>query len=234
MDDASDELIGDESYAPEKSLAESSKRKLMGQSRTSVGGPDLFCWLCDAPKVVGQAPNKWYNREMHSGCFNAVRCHSRWLKTTADKEVDKQLLEHDEEWTSVVRGLVADSELRSEAARRAARPQIKNRETSIDSGQVEDDLLLTRRRLISYMGLWEGHGSDTASESLEERLQCSDSDRENQRGETQIRMQENVRIRRTTTAETKRSRRGRDREAPEDSGRSCKQGRDTERRSFSR
>ena len=94
------------------------------------------------------------------------------LKTTADKEVDKQLLENDEEeWKSVVRGLVAENELRSEAARRAARAQIKNRETYIDSGQVEDDLLLTKRRFISYMGVWEGYGSDTASESFERRLQ---------------------------------------------------------------
>ena len=209
----------------------------MGHTRRSAGGgADLSCWLCDAPMVVGQASNKWYNRELHNGCFNAVRCHKRLLKTTADKEVEKQLLESDEEeWTSVVRGLVADNELRSEAARRAARAQIKNRETYIDSGQVEDDLLLTKRRSTPHMGFWEGCGSDTASESFERRLQCSDSDHENERGEKQIRTQDNVRIRkvtgkRTTTAATKSSRRGRDREAPEDSGRSCKQGRDRGRR----
>ena len=58
------------------------------------------------------------NRELHSTSFNAARCHKRLLKRTADKEVGKQLLENDEdEWTSVVRGLVADGELRSEAAR---------------------------------------------------------------------------------------------------------------------
>ena len=126
-DNASDELIGDESHAQEESLAESSKRKLMGHSRRSAGGgADLSCWLCDAPMVVGQASNKWYNRELHNRCFNAIKCQKRLLKTTADKEVDKQLLETDEEeWKSVVRGLVADSELRSEAARRAARAQIK-------------------------------------------------------------------------------------------------------------
>ena len=78
--------------------------------------------------VVGQASNECYNRELHSTSFNAVRCHKRLLKRTADKEVDKQLLENDEEeWTSVVRGLVADGELRREAARRAARAQIENR-----------------------------------------------------------------------------------------------------------
>ena len=164
------------------------------------------------------------------------QCDKRLLKTTADKEVDKQLLENDEEeWKSVVRGLVADNEFRSEAARRAARAQIKNRETYIHSGQVEDDLLLTKRKFISYMGFWEGYGSDTASEPFNRRLQCSDSDHENERGEKQIRTQDNVRIRkvtgkRTTTAATKSSRRGRDREAPEDSGRSCKQGRDRGRR----
>ena len=97
--------------------------------------------------------------------------------------------------------------------------------------QVEDDLFLTKRRFISYMIFWEGYGSDTASESFEGRLQCSDGDHENQRGEKQIRTQDNVRIRkvtckRTTTAATKSNRRGRDREAPEDSGRSCLQGRD--------
>ena len=108
---------------------------------------------------------------MHNGCFNAVRCHKRLLKTTADKEVDKQLLENDEEWKSVVRGLVADNELRSEAARRPARAQIKNRKAYIGSGQVEDDLLLTKRRFISYMGFWEGYGSDTAS-SFGRSLQC--------------------------------------------------------------
>ena len=49
-DDATDEFIGDESYAQEESLAESSKRKLMGHSRRSAGGgADLSCWLCDAP-----------------------------------------------------------------------------------------------------------------------------------------------------------------------------------------
>ena len=223
-DDASEELIGEESYAQEESLAESSKRKLMGHSRRSAGGgADLFCWLCDAPMVVGQASNKWYDRELHNRCFTAVRCH-------------KQLLENDEkEWTSMVRGLVADNELRSEAARRAARAQIKNRETCIDSGQVEDDLLLTKRRFISYVGFWEGYGSDTASESFDRRLQCSDSDHENERSEKQISPEDNVRIRkvtgkRTTTAGTKSSRRGRDREAPEESGRSCKQGRDRGRR----
>ena len=84
------------------------------------------------------------------------------------------------------------------------------------------------------MGFWEGSGSDTASESFDRR-QCSDSDHENERGEKQIRTQDNVRIRkvtgkRTTTAATKSSHRGRDREAPEDSGRSCKQGRDRGRR----
>ena len=126
-DNASDELIGDESHAQEESLAESSKRKLMGHSRRYAGGgADLSCWLCDAPMVVGQASNKWYNRELHNRCFNAIKCQKRLLKTTADKKVDKQLLETDEEeWKSVVRGLVADSELRSEAARRAARAQIK-------------------------------------------------------------------------------------------------------------
>ena len=36
-DDASDELIGDESYAQEESLAESSKRKLMVHPRRSAG-----------------------------------------------------------------------------------------------------------------------------------------------------------------------------------------------------
>ena len=112
----------------------------------------------------------------------------------------------------MVRGLVADSEHRSEAARRAARAHIKNRETCIDSDQVEDDLLLTTRRLISSTGFWEGDGSDTASESFERRLQCSDSDHENERGEKEIRTQDNVRIRkatgkRTTTAATKCSRR---------------------------
>ena len=72
--------------------------------------------------VVGQASNKWYNRELHKVCINAVRCHKRLLKTIADKEVDEQVLENDEEeWQSVVRGLVADNERRSEAARRAAR-----------------------------------------------------------------------------------------------------------------
>ena len=186
-DDASDELIGDESYAQEESVAESCKRKLMGHTGRSAGGggADLLCWLCDAPMVVGQASNKWYNRELHNGCFDSVRCHKRLLKTTADKEADTQPLENDEEeWKSVVRGLVADSELRSEAARRAARAQIKNRETCIDSGQVEDDLLLTKRRFISYMGLRDGYCSDTASESLERRLQCSDSDHGNERGKT--------------------------------------------------
>ena len=74
--------------------------------------------------------NKWFNRELHNGCFNAVRCHKRLLQTTADKEANKQLLEHDEEQRkSVVRGLAANHELRSDAARRAARAQIKNRET---------------------------------------------------------------------------------------------------------
>ena len=69
----------------------------MGQSRKSAGGgADLFCWLCDAPMVVEQASNKWYNCELHSVCFNAVRCHKRLLKTAADK-VDKQPLEKDEE-----------------------------------------------------------------------------------------------------------------------------------------
>ena len=195
----------------------------MGHSRrTAGGGADLFCWLCEAPVVVGQASNKWENRELYNACFNAVRCHKRLLETTADKEVDKQLLENDEEeWKSVVRGFVADNELRREAARRAARTQIMNRETYIDSG--------------SYMGFWEGYGSDTPSEFFERRLQCSDSDHENERGEKQIRTQDNVRVRkvtckRTTSAATKSSRRGRDREAPEVSGRSCKQGRDTERR----
>ena len=73
-DDASDELIGDESYAQEESLAESSKRKFMGHSRRSAGGgADLLCWLCDAPMVVGHALNKWYNRDLHKVCFNAVR-----------------------------------------------------------------------------------------------------------------------------------------------------------------
>ena len=90
----------------------------------------------------------------------------------------------------MVRGLVADNEFRSEAERRA-----------------------TKRRFISYMVFWEGYGSDTASESFERRLQCSDSDHENERGAKQIRTQDNVRIRkvagkRTTTA-TKSSRRGR-------------------------
>ena len=66
---------------------------LMGQSPKSAGGgSDLFCWLCDAPMVVEQASNRWYSRELHSGCFNAVRCRCRLLKTT-----DKQLLEKDEE-----------------------------------------------------------------------------------------------------------------------------------------
>ena len=75
-----------------------------------------------------------------------------------------------------------------------------------------------------------------ASESFERRrLQCSDSDHENERGEKQIRTQDNVRIRkvtgkRTTTAATKSGPRCRDHEAPEDSGRSCKQGRDRGRR----
>ena len=100
-------------------------------------GADLFCWLCDAPMVVEEGSNTWKNRELHSGCFNAVRCHNRKFKTAADNEVDKLLMESDEEeWTSVVRGLVAVNELRSEDARR-------------DSGQVEDDLLLTKRRFIS-------------------------------------------------------------------------------------
>ena len=91
-DDASDELIGGESYAQEESLAESSKVELMGQPRKSAGGGAyLFCWLCDAPMVVGQASNKWYNRELHSGCSNAVSGHNRLLKTPADKEVDEQL-----------------------------------------------------------------------------------------------------------------------------------------------
>ena len=125
--------------------------------------------------------------------------------------------------------------VRSEDARRAVCAQIKNRETHIDSGQVEDDLSPTKRRLISYMVFREGHGSDTASESFERRLQCSDSDHDNKRGQKVIRAQDSVRIRkvtgkRTTTAATKSSRRGRDREAPKDSGRSCKQGRDKERR----
>ena len=154
------------------------------------------------------ASNKWYNRELHSGCCNAIRRHTRVLKTTADEDVVKQLLESDEEeWKSVVRGLVADSELRSEDARRAVRAQIKNRETDIDSGQVDDDLLLTKRRFISY-----SCGFDTASESFERRLQCSDSDHENERGQQQIRAQDNVRIRRVTgkCTATKSSRRGRD------------------------
>ena len=87
----------------------------MGHSRRSAGGgADLLCWL-------------WFYRELHNGCFNAMRRHKRLLKTTEDKEVDKQLLENDEEeWKSVVRGLVAYNELRSEATRRAARAQIKN------------------------------------------------------------------------------------------------------------
>ena len=58
-EDGSDELIGDESFAQEESLAESSKRKLMRHSRRSAGGgADLLCWLCDAPMVVGQASSK--------------------------------------------------------------------------------------------------------------------------------------------------------------------------------
>ena len=74
----------------------------------------------------------------------------------------------------MVRGLVADSELRTEAARRAACAQIKNRETYIDSGQVGDDQLLTKRRFISYVGFWEGH----TSELFERRFQCCGSDHE--------------------------------------------------------
>ena len=60
------------------------------------------------------------------------------------------------------------------------------------------------------MGFWEGYGSDTESELFERRSQCSDSDHENERGEKQIRTQDNVRIRKvvgkhTTTAATKSS-----------------------------
>ena len=195
-DNASDELIGDESYAQEESLAESSKRKPMGHSRRSGGGgADLSCWLCDAPMVVGQGSNKWYNRELHNQVPQTV------VEVAAGKEIDKQLLETDEEeWKSVVRGLVADNELHSEAAGRAARAQIKNRETFIDNGQVEDDLVLAKRRFIS---------SSPSNGGVRSRK---------------------VTGKRTTTAATKSSRRGRDREAPEDSGRSCKQGRDRGRR----
>ena len=175
---------------PKRSLAESSTRKLMGQSQKSTN-----------------KSNKWKNRELRSGCFTGVRCHNRLMKTTADKEVDKQLLENDEEeWKSVVRGLV-------EAARRATRAQIKNRETHIDSGQVEHDRLLTKSSRTRFSG--GGYGSDTASESFERRLQCSDHDHENELGEKQIRTQDNVSDskvtgKRTTTAATKSSRRGRD------------------------
>ena len=198
-DDASDELIGDESYAQEESFAESSKRKL------------TLPWWWDRHQTNGIIVSCTTGASTQLGATNGCARRLRTRKLTNSY------------WRkSVVRGLGADDELRSEAARRAARAQIKNRETYIDSGQVEDDLLLTKRRFISYMGFWEGYGSDTASESLERRLQCSDNNHENERGEKQIRTQDNARIRkvtgkRTTTAAIKSSRRGRDCEAPEES-----------------
>ena len=126
-----------------------STRAPKGSSWDTLDGFLVVVRIC----YVGCATLSWWwdrhqtNGKIVSCTTGAVRCHKRLLKTTPDKEVFQQLLENDEEeWKSVVRGLVTHNELRSEAARRAARAQIKNRENYIDSGQVEAEAAQTTKK----------------------------------------------------------------------------------------
>lgn len=176
----------------------SKKRK---RTSPSEGGLDT-CWLCEEEE--GECIKVWRQHPLHMKCFNAIRCHQRLLHTTEEKEQDKDLFVIDPAgWKAGVLGLVVDKPgSRDLGARQLHRAEIAERTSYQDKSQILDDLLLTKARFKSYTKFWDGYNSDSASESWERRHDETDSDHENHRGEAQVRVQDNSRLRDQTGRRT--------------------------------
>ena len=178
----------------------SGRRRHAGSARGSDGGGDdshvCNCWLCGGP---GPVTKTWLGRVLDLPCWNAIRCHNRLLPDAAAKAADRlRMLHYTEEWkTSVLplrRSYDGGGFTRAEA-RAVAKGAIIKSIGYNDQAEIADDILLPKRAFCSYMRLWEGYNTESASESFDGRLGKSESDHEDEGGRKCVRVKDYQRLR---------------------------------------
>ena len=148
-------------------------------------------------QVRGRLPRCWRGKRFNDACFNAVRCHSRMCRGSqqAQQQLLAKLEADPEAWRADVLPLVAPPGNRSTSARSAAKQRITSDIEYEKDADVQDALLLTKRRFRSYRVFWDGMASDEASEEWEEKRADQKKKLFNMKGEAVVAGDDNPRQR---------------------------------------
>ena len=176
------------------------------------------CWLCRDPFESRAGISTYRQKEVHSGCASAWRCHDRILagRSDAAKKADNQrMLQDSLGWRNSV------LELEPPAFGNRSTAIMKNHSAELEAfaeqTTIDDDLLLTKSRWNAWHHQWDGWGSETASEEFDQALSDQSGNETNSNGEPRVWQKENLRRQnksgyRTTGNQSGSSARGRDRD----------------------
>lgn len=173
MADLSDGVAGgDCGEPPSARKRKAASKRAAGGSRDACGDDDV-CHLCEQPLPADDI-KLCMGYDMHNKCKNAVRCHRRLLAKNPDalRRADEALVHDPESWRGEVLPLIKeDGRRRSSAARRVVRQSVKETSQVEESGDLEQALVLNKRRFKSYHKFWDGWTSGEASENFDDTLE---------------------------------------------------------------
>lgn len=181
------------------------RRRCCGESDDV--GDEFQCYLC-SETFDSTKGKKWKGLLFDSRCFNALRSHRRVLEKfpAALAQSDAMAISDPNAWREQVLLLVKSG---GDGTRTAALAKVRGKARKVEeyenSEEINDKVLLTKRRFKSHMAWWEGTASDEASEEWNEeyeRLRSQGISYKNEKGQHQIAIPDNTRIR---TSKGKRS-----------------------------
>ena len=176
------------------------RRRCCGESDDI--GVELQCYLC-SEALDSTKGKKWKGLLFDSRCFNALRSHRRILEKfpAALAQSDALAISDPYAWREQVLLLVkSDGDGTRTAALSKVRAKARKVEEYENSEEIKDKVLLTKRRFKAHMAWWEGTASDEASEEWNdefEKLRSQGISYKNGKGQHQVAIPENTRIRKS-------------------------------------
>ena len=125
-----------------------------------------ICFLCRQP---GDLNKMWRGRSFDGPCFNAVRCKNHMMKGKPAEQQENLALLHDDpdEWRAQLLPLVVQpGNLRLPAAREEIKKGMRTQQLK-SAGRIDDKLLLTQTRFVSYKMFWDRMSETDAAELFE-------------------------------------------------------------------
>lgn len=206
MDGEDDSFCGD----ADGSVVSHRPRRRLAPTSAAAEESEL-CYLCETP--LGFYQHKYKGLDFDAGCFAAVRCRRRLImgNSAGLKAEDELMITDPESWRPSVLPLVKDSKHQSRTlARGCAKRDLQESVETSGQKNIEDTLLLTKRRFKSYHSFWDGISSADASERFDDDLSEADCSCRNSDDEPRVQVRDNIKQR--ASAGQKRVRR---RVAPE-------------------